>query len=107
MSSHQPTSMCMRHEPQSRRFVNTLGDGRVILKLQSACDAIEGAYLVWRDGRTERKCELARLGNVNGNEFFSATVPTGRSGEYVFHVQACGQPRWFTPQGLQFNSSTP
>jgi len=97
----------MRHEPQSRRFVNALGNGRVILKLQSTCDAIEGAHVVWRDGGTERKYELARLGNVNGNEFFSATVPAIRSGEYIFHVEACGQPRWFTPKGLEFNSSTP
>src|SRR6266446_1165558 len=55
MTSHKPAENCMRHEPQSRRFVNALGDGRVILKLQSACDAIDRAHLVWRDGRSERE----------------------------------------------------
>jgi len=97
----------MRHEPQSRRFVNALGDGRVILKLQSTCDAIEAAHLVWRDGSHERQHELERLGAVGGTEYFRATVPAGASGEYIFHVDACGQPRWYTPRGLEFNSSTP
>jgi len=97
----------MRHEPQSRRFVNALGDGRIILKLQSTCDAIDGAHLVWRDGSRERQHELERLGSIDGNEYFQATVPAEMSGEYIFHVNACGQPRWFTPRGLEFNSSTP
>ena len=64
----------MRHEPQSRRFVNTLGDGRVILKLQSACDALDDAQVVWRSGSAEREETLQRLGSVNGNEFFSVTI---------------------------------
>ncbi len=97
----------MRHEPQSRRFVNALGDGRVILKLQSTCDEIDRAHLVWRDGVTERKHELERLGSIDGNQFFSAIVAAGKSGDYIFHVQACGQPRWLTPRGLELNSSKP
>jgi glycosidase len=97
----------MRHEPQSRRFVNPLGDGRVILKLQSTCDAIDGARVVWRTGSVEREEPLQRLGPVNGNEFFRATIPLGRQAEYIFHVQACGQGRWLTPQGLEHNSSKP
>jgi len=97
----------MRHEPQSRRFVNPLGDGRVILKLQSTCDAIDGAHVVWRTGSVERQEPLQRLGPVNGNELFRATIAPGRQAEYIFHVQACDQPRWLTPRGLEFNSSKP
>ena len=67
----------MRHEPQSRRFVNPLGDGRVILKLQSTCDAIDGAHVVWRAGSVEREEPLQRLGPVNGNELFRATIAPG------------------------------
>lgn len=107
MSSDPPADNCLRHEPQSRRFVNTLGDGRVILKLQSACGAIDSAHVVWRDGARESRHELVRLGSVNGNEFFSATVPPATVGEYIFHVRACGQPQWFTPAGVEVNSSNP
>ena len=97
----------MQHEPRSRRFVNALGGGRVILKLQSTCDAIDGADVVWRTGAVEREQPLERLGSVNGTEFFSATIAPGGPAEYVFHVRACGQPRWLTPRGLEFNSSKP
>ena len=107
MSTHEPANACMLHEPRLRRFVNDLGDGRVVVKLQSTCDSIQNAQLVWRDGRTEREHELERLGNVDGKEFFSATVPVRKSGEYIFHVDACGQSRWLTPQGLEFNSTKP
>lgn len=107
MSTHEPANACMLHEPQSRRFVNALGDGRAIVKLQSTCDSIQDAHLVWREGRKEHKYELERLGNVNGSEFFSATVPVRKSGKYTFHVNACGQSRWLTPQGLEPNSATP
>ena len=57
----------MRHEPQSRRFLNALGDGRIIVKLQSTCDSIQDAQLVWRNGMTERRYKLERLGSVNGS----------------------------------------
>ena len=107
MTTHELTSTCMRHEPQSRRFVNVLGDGRVVVKLQSTCDSIQDAHLVWRSGKRERQYELKRLGSVNGNEFFSTIVPARQSGEYVFHVDACGQSRWLTPQGVQTNSTKP
>ena len=107
MSTHELATSCLRHEPQSRRFVNALGDGRVVIKLQSTCDLIQDAHLVWRDGKRERKHELERLGSVNGSEFFSATVPARKSGKYVFHVHACGQPRWLTPQGVESNSTKP
>ena len=107
MTSHELANSCMRHEPQSRRFINVLGDGRIVVKLQSTCDSIQDARLIWRDGKTERKHELERLGRVDGNEFFSATVPARKSGEYIFHVDACGQLRWLTPRGLEFNSVKP
>ena len=107
MTSHELANSCMRHEPQSRRFINVLGDGRIVVKLQSTCDSIQDAQLVWRDGKSERKHELERLGSVNGSEFFSATVTARKSGEYIFHVNACGQPRWLTPQGVQSNSTKP
>ena len=107
MSTHEPANACMLHEPRLRRFVNDLGDGRVVVKLQSTCDSIQNARLVWRDGRTEREHELERLGSVDGKEFFSATLSARKSGEYIFHVDACGQSRWLTPQGLEFNSAKP
>ncbi|MGD0061188.1 MAG: glycoside hydrolase family 13 protein [Verrucomicrobiia bacterium] len=107
MSAPGTIDVCMRHEPQSRRFVNTLGDGRVILKLQSTCDAIDDAQVVWRSGSAEREETLQRLGSVNGNEFFSVTIVPNGPAEYIFHVRACGQPRWLTPQGLEFDSSKP
>ena len=97
----------MRHEPQLRRFVNGLGDGRIVVKLESTCNSIQDARLVWRNGKTERQHKLERLGSVNGNEFFSTIVTARRSGEYVFHVHACGQARWLTPQGMEFNSAKP
>jgi cyclomaltodextrinase / maltogenic alpha-amylase / neopullulanase len=107
MSSHAPDSNCMHHDPSSRRFVNALGDGRVILKLQSSCDAIEAAQVVWREGASEQQHELQRLGHIGGNDFFTATVPARSAAEYVFHVRACGQSRWFTPRGLETNSAKP
>ncbi len=107
MTSHELTSTCLRHEPQSRRFVNVLGDGRIVVKLQSTCDSIQYAHLVWRNGKREHQYDLKPLGSVNGNEFFSTTVTAHHSGEYVFHVNACGQSRWLTPEGVQSNSSKP
>jgi cyclomaltodextrinase len=97
----------MRHEPQFRRFVNRLGDGRAIFKLQSTCDMIQEARFVWRTGQSEHEQPLERLGHVNGNEFFSVTVPTTVPIEYVFYLHACGESRWLTPLGMQFNSSRP
>ncbi|MGO9608021.1 MAG: hypothetical protein ACLPT4_00120, partial [Verrucomicrobiia bacterium] len=63
--------------------------------LQSACDAVDSAQVVWRRGSVEREQALQRLGSVNGNEFFSATIDWKGSAEYIFHVHACGQPRWW------------
>jgi len=97
----------MRHDPALRRFVNALGDGRVILKLQSTCDEIETAQVVWRDGGIEQQHEMQRLGHIGGNDFFTVTVPASPTGEYVFHVRACGQSQWFTPRGLEIDSAKP
>jgi cyclomaltodextrinase len=103
----QPSTACMRHDPRTRRFVNALGEGRVIFKLQSTCDMIQEARLVWRAPTTERTQALERLGNVNGNEYFSAIIAAESPVEYAFHLHACGEQRWFTPQGLQSNTSRP
>ncbi len=98
----------MRHEPATRRFVNRLGDGRVIIKLQSECDLIREAHLVWRVGHRERRDPLQRLGNVQGREFFSATIEAPGDLEYVFHLHACGEDRWVRPSGANtwFNFTT-
>jgi cyclomaltodextrinase len=97
----------MRHEPQSRRFVNALGDGRAVFKLQSTCDLIQDGRFVWRADGRENELPLERLGHVNGQEFFSATVPATAPINYVFLLHACGQSRWLTPDGMLFNSSKP
>jgi len=97
----------MRHEPQSRRFVNRLDKGRVLIKLQSVCDEIQDARLLWRSGRTEHEQPLERLGHVNGNEFLSATISVRSPIEYVFQVHACGFPRWVTPDGTHLTTARP
>lgn len=97
----------MRHDPRSRRFVNRLSDGRVLFKLQSTCDQIREAYLVWRDNGVERRQSLERLGNVNGHEYFASAVPVKRAVDYVFHVDACGVTRWVTPRGVELNTRAP
>ena len=110
----------MRHDPQLRRFVNRLGDGRVVFKLQSSCDDVQDAKLVLRSsvGRvTSRGAAsgaaaynerpLHRLGHVNGSEYFAATVEAGRQIRYAFKLDSCGRPRWLTPGGLQLDSDMP
>src|SRR5262245_25953132 len=98
---------CTKHDPLVRRFVNKCGDNRVHFKLQSTCDAIRDARIHWRSNGNEQEMPLDRLGHVNGTEFFAATLTTAEPIEYVFHLHACDKPRWFTPQGLQLNSSKP
>jgi len=97
----------MRHEPHSRRFVNRLGQDRVVFKLQSACDEVQQATLIWRTGRREHGQPLERLGHINGGEYFSAIIEVSRPIEYVFHVHACGLARWVTPGGMHINSTRP
>lgn len=87
---------CMRHEPQSRRFVNKLDDGRVLLKLQTQCDEVRDGVVVTRAGT---RFPLDRLGHVNGYEYFSAVVPAREAFEYAFQVHACALDRWVGPDG--------
>lgn len=90
------THSCMRHDPLLRRFVNKLGDDRVLLKLQSECDEIRGGHIVTRDGTQH---PLERIGHVNGREYFSAIVPAPAKLEYAFRVDACGSECWVGPNG--------
>src|SRR5207247_895971 len=98
---------CMRHEPRLRRFVNRLDDGRVILKLQSACDETQDARLIWRVGARQHERPLEYLGHVNGQEFFSATLTAKKPVQYAFKLHACGLSRWLTPRGLKLDSAEP
>lgn len=100
-------SPCTKHAPQVRRFVNKHGDDRVQFKLQSACDTIREARILWREDGKEHEQPLQHFGHVNGNEFFGVTVHSPKPIEYVFYLHACDKPRWFTPQGLQLNSAKP
>ena len=72
---------CMWHEPHVRRFVNKLGNDRVLLKLQSKCDDILTGCVLTRDGAEH---PLERLGHTNGHEYFSAIVPAPGTLEYAF-----------------------
>ena len=96
MSNPTATSTCMRHEPQLRRFVNKLDDGRVLLKLQSTCDEIRDGHIITRDGT---QVPLERIGHINGQEYFRATLPATKRTEYAFRVHACGTDRWVGPNG--------
>jgi glycosidase len=94
----------MRHDPQSRRYVNKLDDTRVLLKLQSECDEIRGAELVLRDGRA---LPLDYIGHTHGREYYRVTIPATERTEYAFKVFSCGLQRWLTPAGIHFNNGGP
>ena len=96
MKSETTFHTCMWHEPQSRRFVNKLDDGRVLLKLQSECEEIREAHLVTRKGAEHA---LERIGHVNGRDHFSVLLPAASRMEYAFRVHACGAERWVGPDG--------
>ncbi len=85
-----------RHDPQLRRFVNKLDNGHVLLKLQSACEDIRDAHIITRDGKLR---PLDRIGHVNGQEYFSAILPAGKTIEYAFRIHACGAEQWIGPKG--------
>jgi glycosidase len=88
----------MRHEPQLRRFVNKLDDGRVLLKLESACNEIRDGHILTRDGAQH---PLERIGHVSDHDYFSAVVPATKRTQYAFRVQACGKERWVGPDGAE------
>jgi cyclomaltodextrinase len=97
----------MRHDPRLRRFVNRRGDGRVVFKLQSSCDEVQDAQLVWNDPNATREIPLQRLGHVNGTEYFAACLEAKRQIQYAFKLHSCGRSRWLTPVGLQVDSDMP
>lgn len=98
---------CTTHDPAVRRFVNRIADGRVCFKLQSACDTIQEARLHWSAKGTERQQPLERVGSANSHELFRVALDLAEAVDYVFYLHACDRPRWFTPKGLQLNSSKP
>src|SRR5687768_7109926 len=100
-------SLCTRHDPLIRRFVNKFGDDRVLLKLQAARESIRHARVIYRSNGSERELPLERLGHIADNEFFGGNVPASEPIDYVFHLHTAAAPRWLTPQGLQLNSAPP
>lgn len=98
---------CTKHDPALRRFVNRIDDDRVLLKLQTTCDTVEDARVVWHGANGQETRPLSRLGHVNGVEYFGVTLPGRETLRYAFHLHSCGKPRWFTPVGLGLDTTKP
>ena len=103
----QVGEQCTRHDPRLRRFVNRLGDGHVVFKLQSTCEEVQDAQFVWKGSGAGQHAPLRRLGHVNGSEYFAVTVEAPRETRYAFRLHSCGHPRWLTPRGLELDSGAP